>query len=126
MAPPHPAMDPRLARIIGAFAVFFTLALPLFAAAAAVAVYAPIANLLSRAGAPCAGPLADLFFNNFKVALSAPLLLGVAGAAAAFVAWRKRDADERVTLARLLVIQTLAAFGALLWLAAFLVAVAKG
>lgn len=119
-------MDPRLARIIGAFAVFFTLALPLFAALVAAAAYSPLVNMLTRVGAPLDGPLGALFFNHFKVALAVPLLLGVGGASAAFLAWRRPDTDERVTLARLLVIQTLTAFGAFLWLAAFLIAAAKG
>lgn len=119
-------MDPRLARTIGAFAVFFSLALPLFAALVGAAAYAPLVNLISHLEAPAGSALAEFFFNHFKVALAAPIAVGVAGATLSFLAWRKPEEDGSVTLARLLVIQTLCAFAGLLWLAALLLAVVKG
>jgi hypothetical protein len=118
-------MDTKLPRALGAFAVFFTLALPLFAALVASAVYTPLVNMVTRSGAP-KGALADFFFNDFKLALAIPLLIGVGGAAVAFLAWRKRDADTTLTLARLLVVQTLVCFASFLWFAAYLVAAVKG
>ncbi len=119
-------METKLPRALGAFAVFFTLTLPLFAALVASAVYTPLVNLVTRSGTPAKGALADFFFNDFKLALAIPLLTGIGGGAAAFVAWRKRDTDTTITLARLLVIQTLAGFATFLWFASYLVAAVKG
>lgn len=119
-------MDTKLPRALGAFSVFFTLALPLFAALTAAAVYTPLVNIITRGGTPPKGALADFFFNDFKLALAIPLLVGVVGATGAFLAWRKRDADTNLTLARLLVIQTLSGFATFLWFAAYLVAAVKG
>lgn len=119
-------MDTKLPRALGAFAVFFTLALPLFAGLVASAVYTPLVNLVTRSGMSAKSGLADFFFNDFKLALAVPLVIGVGGATAAFLAWRKRDADTTITLARLLVIQTLAAFAGFLWFAAYLVAAVQG
>ena len=119
-------MDSKLPRALGAFAVFFTLTLPLFAGMIAAATYTPLVNMVTRAGFNPTNGLADIFFNHFKVALAFPLLVGIAGALAAFLVWRKRDAEPALVLGRLLVIQTLASFATLLWFAAYIVAAVKG
>lgn len=119
-------MDPKLFRILGAFSVFFSLAIPAFGALIASATYTPLVNLLQRAGGSATSPLANLYFNHFRLALAFPLAVAVVAALFAFLAWRKKETEPAVPLARLLVIQTFAAFASFLWLGAFVVAAVQG
>lgn len=118
-------MESRLHRIVGAFTVFFTLTLPLFAALIATAVYPRLTELVSRKGFSDGG-IAEFYFENFRVAIALPVILGVVGAGVAFVVWRKGKEDGVMTLSRLLVIQTLTCFLTFLWFAAYVVAAVKG
>ena len=123
---PSPIMEPKIARILGALSVFFSLTMPVFAALLAKAAYTPLVNLVARAGGTATNPFADFFFNHFAVAIGIPLVVGVVAAALGFIAWRNETASQTETLARLLVIQTFAAFAALLWLGAFVIAAVAG
>ena len=118
-------MDSRLHRIVGAFAIFFTLTLPLFAALVANAVYPRLVELVSRRGFADGG-LAEFFFDNFRVAVAIPVGLGILGAGLAFLIRRRKDTDGVLMLSRLLVVQTLTAFLTFLWFAAYIVAAVKG
>lgn len=119
-------MDPKLFRILGAFSVFFSLAIPAFGALIGCAVYTPLVNLLHRAGGSATSPLANFYFNHFPFALAIPLGVAVIAALFAFLAWRKKETEPAVLLGRLLVIQTFAAFASFLWLGAFVVAAVQG
>ena len=118
-------MDSRLHRIVGAFAIFFTLTLPLFAALVANAVYPRLVELVSRRGFADGG-VAEFYFDHFRTALAIPIALGVLGSATSFLVWRKKTDEGVMTLARLFVVQTLVCFLTFLWFAAYIVAAVKG
>lgn len=119
-------MEPKIARILGALSVFFSLTMPVFAALLAKAAYTPLVNLVARSGGTATNAFANFYFNHFPVAISIPLTVGIIAAALGFLAWRKEDASQPETFARLLVIQTFASFASLLWLGAFVIGAVAG
>lgn len=118
-------MHTRLVRLLGAFAVLFSLIIPLVAGVIARTAYPPMVDHLVRRGGPT-GPIATLYFQNFNLALAVPLVIGVVAAIAGFFVWRSHHADASEVLAKLLVIQTVAALGAMFWLGAFVLGYALG
>lgn len=118
-------MENRLPRILGAFAILFSLCIPLLAGVIAAAAYTPMVNHLNSRGGP-QGPLANFFFQNFSLALAVPLIVGVIAAVIGCFNWRVRHADATQVLGKLLVVQTVAALGATLWLGAFILGYAIG
>ena len=120
---PFRPMDKKLSRTLGVFAVFFAFALPLFSALAGVAAHRPLVSMLAEKGR-VSHPLAEFYFNRFPVAVALPVMLGVVCATAAWRRMRSAEQDPVGALGSLFLIQGVAAMGALLWLALYLVAAA--
>lgn len=114
-------MDKQFSRTLGAFVVFFSVALPLFAALAAAAAYRPLVGLLGARGG-VSHPLAEFFFNRFPWAVSLPVAVGVFAGLAAWRRLKRIETDPASTLGGLFLIQGGSAMLALVWLALYALA----